>query len=151
MSEALPYKDIVFDNDVTLDDILNTADDAETGYIVKCDIHFPHRIHEKLKQYPPCPENLATDKEWLSDYQLKLAEDNHVRVGSCKQLTPHLFDHKDYCIHYRNLKFIHELGAVIKIHKVVSFKQKKWLAPYIDFNTEKRKGARHEFENDFSS
>ena len=149
MSEALPYKDIVFDNDVTLEDILNTADDAETGYIVKCDIHFPHRIHEKLKQYPPCPENLATDKDWLSDYQLKLAKDNHVRVGSCKKLTPHLFDHKDYCIHYINLKFIHELGAVIKIHKVVSFKQKKWLAPYIDFNTEKRKGARNEFEKDF--
>ena len=32
------------------------------------------------------------------------------------------------------------------IHRVIEFKQSKWLAPYIDFNTEKRKLATTDFE-----
>jgi hypothetical protein len=60
--------------------------------------------------------------------------------------------HKNYVIHYRNLKFVKELGVEIgKVHSVISFEQKPWLKEYIDFNTEKRKGANNEFENDFSS
>ena len=65
---------------------------------------------------------------------------------------PHLFDHLNYVIHYRNLKFIVDLGVVVtKVHKVLSFSQKQWLKPYIDFNTDKRKMAKNEFEKDFSS
>jgi hypothetical protein len=64
--------------------------------------------------------------------------------------VPHLMDHKNYVIHYRNLKFLVSLGIVItKVHKVLTFKQKAWLAPYIEFNTEKRKEAKNEFEKDF--
>ena len=61
-----------------------------------------------------------------------------------------MFEHKNYCIHYRNLKFIKDLGVEIgQIHNVISFKQQKWLKSYIDFNTEKRKEAKNEFEKDF--
>jgi hypothetical protein len=63
---------------------------------------------------------------------------------------PHLYDHKNYVIHYRNLKFIVNLGVeVTHIHKVLSFTQTAWMKPYIDFNTDKRKEAKNEFEKDF--
>jgi hypothetical protein len=59
-------------------------------------------------------------------------------------------EHKNYCIHYRNLKYITSLGVKIgNVHNVVSFKQKAWLEPYIDFNTQMRKKAKNDFEKDF--
>ena len=57
-----------------------------------------------------------------------------------------------YCIHYRNLKYVVGMGVVTtKVHNIISFQQKEWLKEYIDFNTEKRKEAKNEFEKDFSS
>jgi hypothetical protein len=72
MSESLPFKDIKFDNNVTLEEVLNTKDDNETGYILEVDLVFPKEIHEKLKQYPPCPENICPKKNGLVIFKKNL-------------------------------------------------------------------------------
>ena len=112
---------------------------------MECDLHFPKEIHNKLKQYPPAPENMVPKDEWLSDYQKELK--TKMKIGnSTTKLIPHLADHLNYCIHYRNLKYLVGLGVQItKVHNIVSFKQNTWLKKYIDFNTEKRQ----DFEKDF--
>jgi hypothetical protein len=142
MSQNLPYDEVKINNDINIKQVLETSDDNDTGYIVECNLRFPKEIHEKRKQYPPAPESLTPKDEWLSPYQMELKEKLNVKSSTTK-LIPHLMDHNNYCIHYRNLKYIVDLGVEIKqVHNIVSFKQKPWLKPYIDFNTKMTKDAK---------
>ena len=52
----------------------------------------------------------------------------------------------NYVIHYRNLPQCLELGMK---HRIVKFKQKDWMKPYIDFNTEWRKATNEADKNHF--
>ena len=106
-------------------------------------------------QYPLCPEILTPYVAWFSVFQKNVGKKLNViksdgRYAGCEKLVPHLYEHKDYAIHFRNLKFVKELGVEISdVSKIVSFEQKAWLEPYIDFNTDKRKEAHNDFEKDF--
>ena len=70
MCQPLPSKDIEFPN-VELEDVLQTSDDNETGYVLEVDLHIPEHLHDKLKEFPPCPEMLAPEEHMFSDYQNK--------------------------------------------------------------------------------
>ena len=51
----------------------------------------------------------------------------------------------NYMICYRNLQQCLEIGMILKkIHRILKCKQKDWIKPYIDFNTERRKEATNE-------
>ena len=53
---------------------------------------------------------------------------------------PNLINKNNYSIHYRNLKQCLEFGMKLKkIHRILRFKQKDWMKPYIDFNAKKEK------------
>ena len=61
-----------------------------------------------------------------------------------------LKDKKEYVLHYRNLQLFMALGLKVKkVNRVLEFDQSPWLKQYNDFNTEKRKHAKHPFEKDF--
>ena len=40
MSQSLPYDGVQINTETTIEQILETTDDNETGYIVECDLHF---------------------------------------------------------------------------------------------------------------
>ena len=81
-------------------------------------------------------------KEWLSDYCLQIANEHNITTGSVKKLVPNVMNKNNYVIHYRNLQQCLEKGLILKkVHRILKFKQKDWMKPYIDFNTEKIKEA----------
>ena len=54
MSEPLPYDEFKFDNNVNLENILNTPDDSDIGYFVEADSKFSDNIKEKTKKSNIC-------------------------------------------------------------------------------------------------
>ena len=63
-----------------------------------------------------------------------------------KKLIPILGDKMKYVVHYKNLKYYLSLGMkLVKIHRILSFKQSNWLKSYVDFNTERSKKSTNQF------
>ena len=130
-----------------LDEILNTPDDNEIGYLLEVDLKYPYNKKEKTKNFPFCPENKKIDPNQYNDYMNKITHKNYTK---CKKLICDWSDKKKYLIHYRMLKFYVRHGMIDeKVHEILSFKQSKWLESYISFNTQKRNKAKNEFEKDF--
>jgi hypothetical protein len=104
MCQHLPYSNIKIDNDILLDDVIDTPDDSDIGYMVEVDIAFPKDMHELLKQCVPCPENITPTKEWYSDYQDELQQIAKANTNTTK-LVAHLYERKNYTLHYRSFLF----------------------------------------------
>ena len=86
----------------------------------------------------------------FSSYCKKIADEYGKKVGNVIKLIPNSSKKTNYVLHYRNLQLYLSLGMkMMKIHKVLTFKQFNWMKKYIDFNTEKRTNAANSFERNF--
>ena len=78
-----------------------------TCYMVRDDLHIPEELHDKFKEFLPCPEIMAPSVELFSDYQKKLMRRNKIKIHRKNtKLVPHLMNKDNYCIHDRFLKYI---------------------------------------------
>ena len=111
------------------------------------DLEYPDKLHVIHNGYPLAPEKLGITYDMLSDYCKKIADEYEIKLGDLKKLIPHLGTKTNYVLHYRNLQFCMSLGMkLIKIHKVLKFKQSERMEKYIDFDTEKRTNAANSFD-----
>ena len=135
-----------------MDRLLNTSDDDPVGYIVEVHLSYADSLHDLHSDFPLAPTKEAIDESWLSEYQSDLLADMQIKKTPQvkEKLIQTHFDKQNYTLHYQTLSLYVELALVVtKLHRVLSFKQEKWLAPYVKLNTEKRKQAKNKFEEDF--
>lgn len=128
MSKYLPYGGFKWVDPKQIDlDLLNET--SEKGYILDVTLNYPTSLH-----------NLHNDLPFLAE---------NIMVEGQKKLVPHLGSRVNYICHYLILKQALEHGLnLVKINRVLEFKQSSWLASYINHNTELRKIANNDFEKD---
>jgi len=150
MSQYLPYGGFKWLENPEKFDIKNVRKDSVLGHILEVDIEYPKELHDSHNDYPFCAEQVIVKDDMLSEYQKMIFDKHKLQNGNFKKLIPNLYNKEKYIIHEKNLKQAVDAGLIVtKIHRVLQFKQKPWMKPYIDFNTEKRKLSKNDFEKDF--
>ena len=150
MSEPLPVGNFRFldDNEIAQFDVTSIPTDSEIGYIIECDLTYPHHLHHLHNDYPMAPEHMTVTRDMLSDYALDISGK---QWKPSQKLVPNLNDKTKYVCHYRNLQFYIQHGLICtKIHRVIAFTQEAWLQPWIAHCTRRRQAARTEFESDLA-
>ena len=123
---------------------------SKKGLILEVDLEYPNELHDIHNDYPLAPEKVKVTENMLSNYCKKIADKYNISTGLVHKLIPTLSKKEKYVLHYRNLQLYINLGLkVSKVHRVLEFDQSPWLKQYIDYNTEKRKNAKNDFEKDF--
>ena len=152
MIKSLPVSDLKFlsEKKVSRFDLNSVSENSSVGYILECDLEYCKELHDLHSDYPLCPEKIEISSNMLSIYCRDIANKYGIKVGGVKKLIPNLGNKAKYVVHYKNLQYYLSLGMkLVKVHRVLKFKQSNWLKEYIEFNTEKRKNAVSEFEKNF--
>ena len=152
MCQKLPYKDIKFVDNFT-EEQLNSWNDTNVGFILDVDLEYPKELHDKHIDYPLAPEIMNVTTDMLSETQKTIYKAyNHnkePRDEKTNKLILNVYDKPNYVLHIKMLKYYLKQGLKLKkINRAIMFKQKEWLKPWIDFNTNKRKEATSDFEKD---
>lgn len=122
--------------------------EAEMSCILEVDLAYPKHLHKAHENFPLAPETLSISFEQLSPYAKQCFKkiENHKNYTS-EKLTATFLKRKKYIVSLKNLQLYVKLGMkLLKIRKVLQFRQKKWLKPYIDLCTCKRASCSTNFE-----
>ena len=153
MMDVLPmgnYKWCNFSDEAKfLQHAYDNPDDSPTGYILEVDMIYPQNLHDDHNDFPLAPHRMKINQNMLSPYASQLAaqlayNDNQPHLSD-KLISTFLPRHR-YVLHYRNLKYYIDHGLhITKVYRAISFRQRPWLKPYIDFCTQKRRDAPNPF------
>ena len=125
-------------------------ENSSDGYISEVDLEYPDKLHELHNDYPLAPEKFEISHNMLSNYCSSIANKYGIKICGVNKLVQNLGNKSKFVLHYRDLQLSLLLEmTLVKVHRILKFKQSDWLKKYIDFNTNKRKNAGNSFEKDF--
>ena len=153
MCKKLPYDNFQWHyTQITEKKVMKYTDEDEVGYILEVDLEYPEDIHDLHKDYPMAPEIITINESMLSPVQKDIHKyyyDKEAGDEKTNKLVLNVMDKKKYVLHITALKFYLQHGLKLKkVHRAISFNQSNFLKPFIEFNAEKRKQAKNDFEKD---
>ena len=80
MSQPLHYDEIDFDQNVELEDILNTPDNSVIGCFIEVDLKYPNNIKEKTKSFPFAPVNEKVNSDNFNDFMRENKPDTYTQT-----------------------------------------------------------------------
>jgi hypothetical protein len=124
------------------------------GYILEVDLEYPEEIHDEHSDYPLAPERKKVKDSQLSEKSREIQKiytgKNDLTEDGAEKLILDFTKKIKYVVHIDNLQYYLKKGLrLTKTHRTIRFNQARWLEPYINLNTEKRKQAKNDFEKDF--
>ena len=152
MSQLLPYSDFKWltEDEINNLDVMKFDADKDTGLILEVDLEYPQHLHDDHSDYPLAPEQLTISREMLSTHVQNHLSTHKIKFKKQTRLSPNLRDKKKYVVHIKSLQQYISLGLILKrVHRAISFHQRAWLRPYIQFNTEKRRNAKTDHEKNY--
>ena len=149
MNQYLPYGGFTWVNPNKFN-LENVKPDSEIGHILEVDLTYPNELHDFHNEYPYCCDHVTLKDDMLSPYAKLIAEKHGLASGKSSKLVSSLNDKTKYVIHEVNLKQAVDAGLKLtKIHRIIRFNQKPWMREFIEFNINKRKESKNEFEKGF--
>ena len=152
MTECLPYGGFTWMSEDEISDFdFNLVEpDSDEYYILEVDLEYPEDLHVFHNDYPLAPEKLKIEGDMLSRYCSDIAKKYGIKAGEINKLIPNLRNKINYVVHYKNLQLYVSLGIkVVKIHRILKFRQSDWLGKFVHFNTEERMRAANKFEESY--
>ena len=124
--------------------------EGKYGFIIECDLSYPKKLHDLHSNLPLAPEILEVNVNALSPYAMKsLLESDGQKNYKDVKLMATFNKRQNYVCHFKNLKLYLDLGMKLKkVHRVLKFRQKKLIAPYIEKCTEARQKSTNKFQMD---
>ena len=148
MIQDLPHSSFKFLSKEEIDtlDLDSIPENRSVGYILEIDLEYCKDLHDSHNDYSLCLEKIEVFNDMLSKYCKDILDWSDIKVGGVKKLIPNLGDKVKYVVHYKNLKYYLSLRMkLVRVRRILSFKQIKWLNKYADFNTEKKQKSPDEF------
>ena len=114
----------------------------DVGYMLVVDFDIPENLHDHLDFAPVCRMEPRIDE--LAPYQQRLQA--FFESGSSKKVVPYLGVHHESRRHIALLKFyVEQMGCcILRVHRIWSFTQRRWLQPFMKDQTDKRAAASDE-------
>jgi len=124
-----------------------------TGYLIRCSLKYPRKIHKYTEDVPLAPELAIIKNGDLSEEQIALIDRLGDRVKTnveTKRLLLTCTDKENYVLHSSALKYYLNMGMeLVEIKEGIKYRETEVFKKYIMKNLELRAAARNEFEVSF--
>ena len=89
MSQYLPINNFKWVKNINKieERLMSIKKNCSTGYILEVDLEYLKELYDIDNDYPLAQEKINIQKEWLSNYCLKIANELNITIGSVKKIS----------------------------------------------------------------